>query len=124
MVRDYIDYPNISNLQNAQNLDVVDDIDMLWIKNDKIEYVIEVESTTSMTSALHRGSNFNHELPKLMHFPKDRFRQFVRKMKTPLFYERYSEDNWKFIIFEELYKSWNNKNIATIFEEILNIGLV
>ncbi|MBI5218468.1 MAG: DNA adenine methylase [Bacteroidia bacterium] len=123
ILKDYMDYPNLVHIKNARNIDVVDDIDILWIKNDKIEYVVEVESTTSMTSALQRGSNIDKEVPKIMLFPADRFRQFERKMKTPMFYERYDGDNWKFILFEELYKAWNNKRNELLIEEIVNLGL-
>jgi DNA modification methylase len=123
VLNEYNDYPNLIHLKNAKNIDVVDDIDILWIKDDNIEYVIEVESTTSMTSALQRGSNVNKEVPKLMLFPSERFKQFERKIKTPMFSERFESDNWKFILFEELYKAWNQKKNNLMIEEITNLGL-
>ncbi|MCX6153346.1 MAG: DNA methyltransferase [Candidatus Kapabacteria bacterium] len=123
-LKDYMDYPNLFHIKNSKNIDVVDDIDVLWIKDDKIEFVFEVESTTSMTSALQRGSNIDAMVPKIMLFPSDRFKQFERKMKTPMFFERYYSDNWKFVIFEELYKAWNKKRIELILDEIINIGVI
>lgn len=44
-------------------------------------------------------------------------------MKTPMFSERFEGDNWKFILFEELYKAWNNKRNELLIEEIANLGL-
>ena len=123
VLSDYIDYPNLIYLKNAQNIDVVDDIDILWIKNDRIEYVIEVESTTSMTSALQRGSNVDNDVPKIMLFPEDRLGQFERKMKTPMFSERFEGDNWKFILFEELYRAWYEKKEELKIANLVNLGL-
>jgi len=123
VLNEYMDYPNLFHLVNAKNIDIVDDIDILWIKNDRIEYVIEVESTTSMTSALQRGSNVDIGVPKLMLFPSDRHKQFERKMKNPMFFERYENDNWKFILFEELYKAWNQKSNKLKIDEITNLGI-
>jgi len=123
VLSDYLDYPNLIQIKNAQNIDVVDDIDILWIKNDRIEYVVEVESTTSMSSALHRGSNVGKDVPKIMLFPADRFKQYERKMKTPLFYECFVEGNWHFILFEELYKAWNDKKSGLRIEDIFNVGV-
>lgn len=122
-LNDYQDYPNLLYLKNAQNIDIVGDIDVLWIKNDTVKYIFEVESTTSMTSALQRGSTIDKDVPKIMLFPSDRVKQFERKMKTPLFNERYESDNWKFVLFEELYKAWNKLKANLIIEEIANIGI-
>ncbi len=120
---DYVDYPNLSHIKNAQNIDIVDDIDLLWIKNNSIKYVFEVESTTSMTSALQRGSNVDPSVPKIILFPSDRFRQYERKMKAPMFQERFKNDNWKFILFEKLYPAWEKKKKKLILEEIMNLKL-
>jgi hypothetical protein len=122
-LNDYQDYPNLLYLKNAQNIDIVGDIDVLWIKNDTVKYIFEVESTTSMTSALQRGSTIDKDVPKIMLFPSDRVKQFERKMKTPLFNERYESDNWKFVLFEELYKAWNKLKANLIIEEIANIEI-
>lgn len=121
VLNEYMDCPNLLNIKNAQNLDIVGDIDVLWIKNNTIKYIFEIESTTSMTSALQRGSNVDKDVPKIMLFPVDRFKQFERKMKTPLFSERFIEDNWKFILFEELYKAWSSLKAKLVIEGIANI---
>jgi len=120
VLNEYVDYPGLFQIENAQNIDVVDDIDLLWIKNDKIEYVIEVESTTSMTSALLRGSNVAKDVKKIMVFPFDRYQQFERKMKTPLFYDHFTSENWNFIIFEVLYAHWQKEPDVKLLDVILN----
>ncbi len=121
-LKDYLDYPDLSRIKNIENIDIVEDIDLLWIKNHNIEYVFEIEATTSMTSALLRGSNIESSVSKVMLFPSDRYRQYERKMKTPMFHERFKSDNWKFILFEQLYQAWSKKNNETLIEEITNLG--
>lgn len=69
--------------------------------------MFEVESRTSMTSALQRGSNVEKDIPKIMLYPVDRQNQFNQKMKSPLFGERFVNDNWKIILFDVLYSNWN-----------------
>lgn len=117
----YIDYKNVSKLKNTQNADIIDDIDILWIKDDKIVYMFEVESSTSMTSALQRGSNVEQSVDKIMLYPVDRQNQFNQKMKSPLFSERFDSDNWKIILFDVLYSKWNktkrDTDIRKLFSE-------
>ena len=120
-LRDYMDYPDLTSIKNAQNINTVGDIDLLWIENDLIQYVFEIESTSAMTSALLRGSNVDNSVPKIMLFPEERFRQYIRKMKSPLFKERFENDNWKFILFDELYKAWNSYKSNIEIESITNI---
>ena len=117
----FMSYSNINKLRNIKNPDIVDDIDILWIKNNEIEYMFEVECTTSMTSALQRGSNLSPEVKKIMLFPIDREKQFQQKMKSPMFIQRFEEDNWSTIIFDNLYNAWSvdksNTEIANLLDK-------
>ncbi len=110
----YQSYNNPLALKDIQNPDIVFDMDLLWIKNNFVEYAFEVECTTSMTSALQRGSNLNRNVKKVMLLPADRMRQLARKMKTPMFGERFEQDNWAIILFDVLYNHWN-KDKAKIY---------
>ncbi|MBM2813282.1 MAG: hypothetical protein HW421_44 [Ignavibacteria bacterium] len=121
-LKEYVDFPNLLLLQDVKNIESVDDIDILWIKDEKICFAFEVESTTSMTSALQRGSNLAHTIPKVMLFPAERFRQFESKMKSPLFKDRFVQDNWSFVIFDYLYAKWNKEKNSLILHDILNIA--
>ena len=96
-------------------------IDLLWIKDHSVRYVFEVESTTSMTSALLRGSNIAQSVPKIMLFPEALLKQFEKKMKTPMFLERYTKDNWNFIVFDNLYHEWNNMRTNINISEIAGV---
>jgi len=45
-LKQYLTYKNLSKIDDIQNPDIVRDIDLLWIKNQIIEYAFEVECTT------------------------------------------------------------------------------
>ncbi len=118
-LKQYLTYNNTTQLKDIINPDIVADIDLLWIKDDKIEYAFEVECTTSMTSALQRGSNIQSDVKKVMFLPEARKKQLARKMKSPMFSERYEQDNWHIVFLDVLYKQWNkdkkNTNIDDLF---------
>ena len=121
----YVSYKNVYKLNNIKNPDVVDDIDVLWIKDDKIDYLFEVECTTSMTSALERGSNVEPLVKKVMLFPNDREIQYKRKMKSPMFKERYISDNWNFILFNSLLSTrFPTKKKKVNIEELFNVSTI
>lgn len=123
VLSDYISFRNLSHLNNMSNAEIVEDIDIIWTRGGNIEYIFEVECTTSMTSALQRGSVTDSNIPKYMLFPSDRLKQFERKMNTPMFSERFASDNWRFIIFDQFYKAWNRRKGELDLEEIANLGL-
>ena len=118
----YMDYKNIKNLKEIMNIDVVEDIDLLWIKDNKIEYVFEVESTTSMISALQRASNIDSKVKKIMLIPADRENQFNRKMKTPMFDEQFKKDNWGVVLFDVLYSKWNKDKTKIKISDLVGVS--
>lgn len=117
-LKQYITYNNTLKLKDILNADIVGDLDLLWIKNDKIEYAFEVECTTSMTSALQRGSNLEKSIKKVMLLPAERMNQLARKMKSPMFSERYEDDNWSIILFDVLYNQWNKDKTKTKIDNL------
>ena len=77
-------------------------IDLLWVKGKRVRSAFEVESTTTMTSALVRGSNLPQDVPKYLVIPEERVEQFQRKMKSPMFSERFEVDQWRMLYFDML----------------------
>ena len=119
-LKNYMNYKSIFTLNDISNFETVGDIDLIWVKDDSIKYIFEIECTTSMISALHRGSNVLQSVSKIMLIPIDRFKQFQNKMKSPMFFERFNNDNWKIIIFDVLYKAWFVNGKRTDIEELFN----
>ena len=93
---------NLANVSNIRDLKTAEMIDLLWLKGNKIVAAIEVESTTTMTSGLARGSNLPADVPKYLAIPEEREDQFNRKMKSPMFSERFELDSWKLLFFDGL----------------------
>ncbi|MCX6149056.1 MAG: DNA methyltransferase [Ignavibacteriales bacterium] len=116
----YVNYQTIFKLENIQNPDIVDDVDLLWIRDNKIEYLFEVECTTSMTSALQRGSNVSNEIKKVMLIPIDREKQFNQKMKSPMFYNSFTNENWNTVLFDVLYNNWFKFRSKVIIDDLFN----
>jgi hypothetical protein len=89
-------------------------IDLLWIKSNRILSSFEIEFSTSMTSALVRGSNIDSKVPKYLVIPEEREEQFKRKQKSPMFAERFEKDSWNLLFFDSirhLYKKLKSKEI-------------
>lgn len=116
------EYMTIKQLKvdNVVNFDVVGNIDLLWIKGKKIEAIFEVESTTSMMSALMRGSNIDNAVDKFMVLPEEREVQFNNKMTSPLFKEHFENENWKIIFFDALRVAYSKEKIDLDIYSIIN----
>lgn len=106
---------------NAGNQKVIENIDILWLKRNKIEALFEIESTTSMTSALMRGSNVDKAVNKFMVIPEERDAQFGNKMTSPLFKDHFENENWNIIYFDALraayVKDKSNLDIYSIIDK-------
>lgn len=117
---EYVD-AKLDNITNAENKKAIQGIDLLWIKGNKIISSFEVEFSTSMTSGLVRGSNIDSAVSKYLVIPEEREEQFRRKQKSPMFAERFEQDNWNLLFFDSirhLYKKLKSKQIT--LESIIN----
>jgi len=114
------DFANIRDLDfllmEKDKIDRITMIDMLWITDNKIEYVIEVENTTKFTSGIQRASNVEVDIPKLMVIPDKRKDEFLG-INDPLFTDNFKNYNWKYILYSEVEKikssrkvDWNTLN--------------
>jgi hypothetical protein len=99
LLQDYVD-ADLSKVISIKDLKTVEMIDLLWIKGNKVVAAFEVESTTTMTSGLVRGSNLSLDVPKYMIIPQEREEQLQRKMKSPMFAERFELDQWQILYFD------------------------
>jgi len=71
-------------------------IDIVWIKNNKIKFAIEVENSTTFISALNRASNLSIETNKIMVLPNKRKTEFLG-IKDPLFIKGFKSYNWGYL---------------------------
>ncbi len=113
---------------NFEGRERVERIDILWFKENKIYYAFEVENSTSITSALERCSNLpnREDTKKMILIPNERAKFLNRKIKEPMFKDRFILDKWRVASYEELEKLSNKKNISEedfdlIFSQALKI---
>jgi DNA modification methylase len=113
---------------NFEGKERVEKIDILWFKDNKIYFAFEVENSTTITSALERGSNLpdGKNTKKMILIPKERAKLLNRKIKEPMFKDRFILDKWRVASYEELEKIFKNKEISeddfdVIFSQALKI---
>jgi len=96
-------------------------IDLLWIKGNKVISAFEVESTTTMTSGLVRGSNLSPDVPKYMIIPQETRRTASTEMKSPMFAERFELDSWKILFFDTIRLNYNKlKTGKILIDKLIN----
>jgi 16S rRNA G966 N2-methylase RsmD len=108
----------LTALQGVKNLRPVLDMDLLWLDGNEVVRAFEVESTTTMTSGLQRGSNLPATVPKTMVIPEERESDFERKMKSPLFHEHFAKDNWTLAYFNALREAFTKTKAKTDLESL------
>ncbi len=118
-LKQLVNFDKINSLINIINPDIVDDIDILWIKDNKVKFAFEIECSTSMTSGLQRCSNV-YKSKKIMIFPQSRLRQFDSKMRSPLFSEKFKDENWSFVIIDYFLKKWGKEKLNLDIEKLYN----
>jgi len=108
-----------ASLKGVKELATVLDMDLLWLDGNKVIRAFEVECTTTMTSGLQRGSNLPADVPKTMVIPEERENDFERKMKSPLFSEHFTKDNWTLANFNALREAFTKTKAKTDLESLL-----
>jgi len=97
---------NLEVVEGIENIDVVKQIDVIWGRKNSIYCVFEVESTTSLTSALMRGSNLEKEVSKYIVIPSERIEEIKKKLRSPMFSEHYFKGSWAVILFDDIIKNF------------------
>ena len=101
-LRSYADYNNLGFLGLDNEVQRrVEMIDMLWIKDNKIELAIEVENSTNFTSGIQRASNLGTQVQKLMVLPDHRAAEFMR-INDPLFIDAFQKYRWGYFFYSDL----------------------
>lgn len=108
---------DVDNLTSRQ-ISRLKDVDVIWHKEGSVGYLFEVENTTSITSALERGSNIpnNYRCKKIIVLPNERKGFLIRKLNEPMFKDNFEKYSWSIIYYDEIinfYRLYKNKNIPT-----------
>ncbi|MFQ6072130.1 MAG: DNA methyltransferase, partial [Methanosarcinales archaeon] len=115
VLRDLCDFKKleIEIREKKERLEKVQNIDVIWIKDDQVEYVFEVENTTAITEAVVRVANipYDRNINKYLVIPEERENLLYKKIKEPALKELNIEE-WKFIFYDDLREFFNKKNIT------------
>lgn len=106
-----------------ERIDRVKEIDVLWIREYRVEYEFEVENTTQVTESIVRGSNIPYSVKRFIVVPDEREKMLKSKFDEPLLKERIENDNWQMITYSDLTKYYEGKQKVDIasFEKMARL---
>jgi hypothetical protein len=84
-------------------LDRIREIDVLWLDGSKIVYSFDVESTTTITSAVIRGTNIpTKDTMRVIVIPPEREDELLRRITEPALKNAIESNKWGIMLFGEL----------------------
>ncbi len=106
---DFSDYIQLKDIiKDATARKRVEMIDLIWLKDEKIKIIIEVENSTNFTSGIQRGSNLPNDVIKIMIIPNHREKE-LNRISDPLFIESFKNHNWKYLLYSDVDKILQSK---------------
>ena len=109
---DFVDLKKLDNLGlEKEKRTRIEMIDMVWVKDKKIDYVVEVENSTNFTSGIQRASNLDIDIKKIMLLPNKRKKEFL-SIKDPLFIDGFKKYNWGYMFYDDVIKIKTSRNIT------------
>jgi len=81
----------------------VSDIDLLWTQASSIVCAFEVEYSTTITSAVERGSHLPKEVKRYIVLPEERIPKLKRKMESSFFRQGMLEQGWEVLLFDKIF---------------------
>ena len=101
-----------------ERIDRINMIDAIWINENDIQCIFEVENSTNFTMALQRASNLDCSVKKFMVIPEDREAE-LRAVKDPIFINLFAEYNWKYLTYNQVMRMVTSKSVDfSTIEEI------
>lgn len=103
-LRDVCDVINLDQLKDeygSARIDRISMIDCLYLLDNHIQLIFEVENSTNFSSAIIRASNTAIAIPKYMIVPDERVDELIC-FSDPLFREAFKENNWRYITYTDI----------------------
>ncbi|MCJ7509028.1 MAG: hypothetical protein MUO85_09945, partial [candidate division Zixibacteria bacterium] len=91
-----------------KHLRKIKNIDLIWYKNNKIHSTFEIEHTTMLTEAIERCSNIPYKNKRYIVIPEERENKLLSKLDSPMFRDRFKNDNWEILYYDALRVNYNN----------------
>lgn len=92
-------------------------IDIMWIRDQKVHYAFEIETTTSFTKTFDRSSNIprEHSAIKVVVIPRNRRRSLLLSIRSNLISHEIERGNWYLLDFQTL-EDFKKSNSIGIFD--------
>jgi len=108
LLSSWCDFEKLSLIHVSPNLidQYLKQIDVMWIRSDKVAYAFDVEYTTAITEAFNRCSNIpeDHQAKRFIIIPEEREALLFRKISSELLKDRVEKEKWRFIFFDDLWR--------------------
>ena len=102
---------NLLDIYQPEQLSRIEMVDTLWINDNKIAAVFEVENSTDFIGAIARSSHISTEIPKFMIVPERRIKEFLN-FKDPLFIQSFKDNNWRYCDFQTIQTLNTARNVT------------
>ena len=102
---------NLLDIYQPEQLSRIEMVDTLWINDNKIAAVFEVENSTDFIGAIARSSHISTEIPKFMIVPERRIKEFLN-FKDPLFVQSFKDNNWRYCDFQTIQTLNTARNVT------------
>ena len=100
-VADKADLTSLKSVYNNVQLDRLAMIDCIFLKDDNIDTIFEVENSTNFSDAIIRASNAEQTISKYMIIPDEREKELLR-YSDPLFVNSFRDNSWKYILYSDI----------------------
>lgn len=109
-IADYTSLKNVLQQYNIGQLHRIEMMDVVWIKEEKIEAIFEVENSTNFIEAVSRASNVSSSIPKFMVIPDKRENE-LNAQKDKMFVDNFHSNGWKYLTYKQIYRLYTAKNV-------------
>lgn len=111
-LRAIADYTNLEHL----NLDPtvtkrLEMIDMIWLKEDQMKYLVEVENSTTITSAIQRASNAENSIERFIVIPDSREKELLN-IRDEFFVDGFKAYNWRYVTYSDVDNSIKDNKLV------------
>lgn len=103
---------SLLSIYQSEQLSRIEMIDAIWIKDNEIVSVFEVENSTDFIGAIARSSNISALIPKFMIVPERRMKEFLN-FRDPLFIESFKNNNWHYCDYRTI-QTLNTGKVITL----------
>lgn len=101
-LKDYADYLDLSHLNlNVEIKKRLEMIDIIWMQNGEIQFLIEVENSTTITSAIQRASNADNSIKRFIVIPDNREKELLN-IRDEFFVNGFKDYGWKYITYTDV----------------------